>query len=194
MLPRTCISRLFHTDQRLQLTLAMIKPDASSSPYVVQRIRDIILRNNFYVVRTKQCKLTLDEAKEFYHSHSDKFFYNRLITFMSSGPIYAHLLAQNNAIDNWRKLMGPTKTYRAQHEDPESIRGQFGLTDTRNAVHGSDSLEAVIREAKFFFSEFDISQWDEEEEQFFRTSQIVLDKNLFEHRIVKTAINENLRI
>jgi nucleoside-diphosphate kinase len=62
-----------------------------------------------------------------------------LLTFMSSGQVSAHILARYDAIICWRKLMGPTKVLKTVHEEPESIRGTFGSTDTRNATHGSDS-------------------------------------------------------
>ncbi|GAB6032772.1 thioredoxin domain-containing protein 6 [Chamberlinius hualienensis] len=185
--------RFLHQDHRLELTLALIKPDATSSPHVIQRIRDRILNEGFYIIRTKKCQMTFTDAQAFYYSHRDKFFYNRLVTFMSSGPLYAHLLAQNDAITNWRKIMGPTKTYRAQYEAPESIRGQFGLTDTRNAVHGSDSSEAMREESKFFFPEFDHSNWEELEKQF-RTGNVVFDKDLFQHQLENSLKNKSLKI
>lgn len=193
MFSRVITRRFLHQDHRLELTLALIKPDATSSPHVVQSIRDIILNNGFYVIRSRHCKLTLAEAQAFYYAHRDRFFYNRLVTYMSSGPLYAHILAQNNAIANWRKLMGPTKTYIAQYEAPESIRGQFGLTDTRNAVHGSDSYESVVEESKFFFPEFDHSSWEEVEKQF-RNGNVVLDKELFEHRIENSLKTKQVNI
>ena len=77
------------------------------------------------------------EAEQFYSDHKEKFFYNRLLTFMSSGPSDVHILAEYNAIFKWRQLLGPTKVYQAQFTDPNSIRGMFGLSDTRNAAHGS---------------------------------------------------------
>ncbi|XP_042326793.1 nucleoside diphosphate kinase 6-like [Sceloporus undulatus] len=76
----------------------------------------------------------------------------------------AYILAHQEAISLWRSLMGPTKVFRAQHTDPESIRGAFGLTDTRNTVHGSDSTESASREIAFFFPEFSEEHWYRYEE------------------------------
>lgn len=103
----------------------------------MQKIRQLIIDNNLKVVRTKRKRISLEEAEFFYAEHKEKFFYHRLMTFMCSGPSDIHVLAGTNAIAKWRELMGPTKVYRAQISNPESIRGLFGLSDTRNATHGS---------------------------------------------------------
>lgn len=183
MLPKY-FRRGIHTSvgKALELTLAIIKPDACANPIAVQTIRDIISRE-FYVVQSKYTRLYPEQAAQFYDDHKDKFFFNRLVTFMASGPVYAHILAQEDAIAKWRRLMGPTKSYRAQYEAPESIRGRFGLTDTRNAVHGSDSKESAMKEIKFFFSHFDVEKWYEEEEKHFRLQNISFDDKKFAHCI-----------
>lgn len=77
----------------------------------------------------------------------------------SSGPIEVLVLAGDNAITKWRSLMGPTKVFKTIFSHPESIRGQFGLSDTRNACHGSDSTESAKREIEIFFPEFDANKW-----------------------------------
>lgn len=69
------------------------------------------------------------------------------------------VLAGDNAIAKWRSLMGPTKVFKTIFSHPESIRGQFGLSDTRNACHGSDSTESAKREIGIFFPEFDANKW-----------------------------------
>ncbi|XP_061493962.1 nucleoside diphosphate kinase 6 isoform X7 [Rhineura floridana] len=81
-----------------------------------------------------------------------------------SGPMRAYILAHEEAISLWRSLMGPTKVFHAQHTDPESIRGAFGLTDTRNTVHGSDSAASASREIAFFFPDFSEEDWYRNEE------------------------------
>ncbi|KAB7506682.1 Nucleoside diphosphate kinase 6 [Armadillidium nasatum] len=70
-------------------------------------------------------------------------------------------MAHENAILKWRQLMGPTKVFRAHIESPNSIRGNIGLTDTRNSTHGSDSVENATQEIKFFFPEFIMKEWEE---------------------------------
>ena len=91
------------------------------------------------------------EASEFYSEHKFKFFFGRLITYMTSGDIIAIELEGNNAIERWRYAMGPTKPPLAQVTRPDSIRALYGLTDTRNSVHGSDSIKNAKKEASFFF-------------------------------------------
>nr|CAH7761486.1 unnamed protein product [Callosobruchus chinensis] len=73
---------------------------------------------------------------------------------MTSGPCELMILTKENAIQEWRQLMGPTKVFKAQFDAPDSLRGQFGLSDTRNATHGSDSPESAMKEIEIFFPEF----------------------------------------
>lgn len=76
-----------------------------------------------------------------------------------SGPLEAVILShKDNAISRWRELMGPTKVFKAIYTHPDSIRGQFGLTDTRNACHGSDSPESVQREVNIIFPELNLTE------------------------------------
>ena len=105
-----------------------------------QKIRDLIIDNNLKIVRSHRTIITYKEAELFYEEHKEKFFYNRLLTFMCSGPSDIHILADHNAIAKWRQLMGPTKVYQAQYIAPDTIRGMYGLSDTRNATHGSGIL------------------------------------------------------
>lgn len=81
-----------------------------------------------------------------------------------SGPLEAFILSKTNAISCWRELMGPTKVFRAIYSHPDSLRGIFGLTDTRNACHGSDSPESVRREIGIIFPEFRLDEWLEREQ------------------------------
>ena len=112
-------------DMGFELTLAILKPDVSANPLAVRAIRKAILADGFGVVRTKQVKMTRSKAENFYSEHEGKFFYGRLINFMSSGNLHVHVLARENAIRRWRELLGPTKVYKTRFERPDSIRGQF---------------------------------------------------------------------
>lgn len=152
---------------RLQLTLAILKPDVVVQPHILKIIYNEIIAEDFLLVRNCRFRLTRKCAEEFYKEHEGRFFHNRLVTYMSSGPIQVHIMARHNAIEHWRKLMGPTKVYRTQFEDPTSIRGRFGLSDTRNCTHGSDSPESAAKEINFFFPDFDIRNWYEEKEPLF---------------------------
>lgn len=159
----------------LQLTLAILKPDVTAHPHVVHLIKEAILKQGFYIVKSKRLHLTKARACDFYKEHEGRFFHNRLVTFMSSGPISTHILAKENAIEDWRKLMGPTKVFKTIHEDPGSLRGQYGLTDTRNSTHGSDSDASARREMGFFFPEFDVDEWYKLYEESFRKGDVIFD-------------------
>jgi nucleoside-diphosphate kinase len=83
--------------------------------------------------------------------------------------------------------MGPTKVYRAQFTAADSIRGRFGLSDTRNAVHGSDSSESAVREIGIFFPDFSVARWFHEEEAYFKTGTVKLCAREFVHDIVSSS-------
>lgn len=138
----------------LQQTLVILKPHVTKNPLNYQKIMEIISSGNFKIVKAERKTISLRTAEKFYNEHKTKFFYHRLITFMTSGPSEILVLTKNNAITDWRQLMGPTKVFRAQYDAPESIRGQFGLSDTRNATHGSDSEDSAKREIELFFPDF----------------------------------------
>ncbi|KAM6915207.1 nucleoside diphosphate kinase 6 [Xenentodon cancila] len=159
----------------LQLTLAVIKPDAAAHPLIMEALHQRILDNNFIIVRCKDLVWRRQDSEMFYAEHSGRFFYQRLVEFMSSGPMRAYILAREDAIRHWRELMGPTKVFRARYTSPDSIRAQFGLTDTRNTTHGSDSPESAQREIRFFFSDFKAQEWMEKEEPLFRSGNARYD-------------------
>ncbi|KAM4528963.1 nucleoside diphosphate kinase 6 isoform 1-T2 [Fundulus diaphanus] len=159
----------------LQLTLAVIKPDAVAHPLISEALHQTILENNFVIVRRKDLVWRRQDSERFYAEHSERFFYQRLVEFMSSGPMRAYILAKEDAILQWRDLMGPTKVFRARYTSPACIRARFGLTDTRNTTHGSDSPESARREISFFFPDFSVEQWMEKEEPLFRSGQIRYD-------------------
>ncbi|XP_044252824.1 nucleoside diphosphate kinase 6-like [Tribolium madens] len=168
---------------RLELTFAILKPHVIKQPLAVEKIRNVILTSNFKVVKSKRHAIQLHEAEAFYHEHKTKFFYKRLVTFMTSGPSDFYILAREDAIRKWRQLMGPTKVFKTQFEAPDSIRGQFGLSDTRNATHGSDSPESVKKEIGLFFPQFNIEQWYQLDEPKFRLNQIEFIQENFVHII-----------
>uniref|UniRef100_A0A4W5QKR3 NME/NM23 nucleoside diphosphate kinase 6 n=1 Tax=Hucho hucho TaxID=62062 RepID=A0A4W5QKR3_9TELE len=89
-----------------------------------------------------------------------------------NGPMRAYVLAREDAITHWRELMGPTKVFRARYTSPLTIRAQYGLTDTRNTTHGSDSAESARREINFFFPDFSQETWMAREELGFRKGRM----------------------
>ncbi|XP_035276737.1 nucleoside diphosphate kinase 6 isoform X2 [Anguilla anguilla] len=128
----------------LQLTLAVIKPDAVAHPLVLEALHEKILENNFIIVKAKETVWRRKDSERFYAEHKGRFFYQRLVEFMSSGPMWAYILAREEAVSHWRAMMGPTKVFRARYDAPGSIRARFGLTDTRNTTHGSgESLSGL---------------------------------------------------
>ncbi|KAJ3607253.1 hypothetical protein NHX12_026765 [Muraenolepis orangiensis] len=130
----------------------------------------------FVIVRWKDLAWKKQDSERFYIEHAGRFFYQRLVEFMSSGPIRAYILAREDAVIHWRELMGPTKVFQARYTSPDSIRAQYGLTDTRNTTHGSDSIESARREIHFFFPEFSMEDWMEKEEPAFRDGRMEYDQ------------------
>lgn len=128
----------------------MIKPDAVAAG-VAQKIMDRIEVSGFKILRRRYYRLYPAQAEIFYGEHKGKSFFETLIRFMTSGPIWALELAGVDSIKAWRTLMGPTNTETAKMEAPDSLRAQFGTDGTRNATHGSDSIDSAAREIEFHF-------------------------------------------
>ncbi|KAG5684680.1 hypothetical protein PVAND_013897 [Polypedilum vanderplanki] len=137
------------------LTFAMIKPHVVKNPIALNKILQTIEDNSFKIVRKTRIKFNQHSAEKFYEEHKGKFYFNRLITFMMSGETEALILERNDAIKKWRELLGPTKVFKTIYSHPESIRGLYGITDTRNACHGSDSEQSVIEEIRKIFPDFE---------------------------------------
>jgi len=129
----------------------MIKPFAVEKGYI-GGILSMINKNGFRIKAMKFLKLSVDQAKAFYKVHEERPFYNSLVEFMSSGPIVAAILEKENAIDEYRKLIGATNPENAELN---TIRNLFGTSLEKNAVHGSDSDENAEIESDFFFSELE---------------------------------------
>lgn len=129
-------------------TLSLIKPDAVENNHigdVISRFEKAGLR----IAAAKMVKLNPNQAEQFYAVHKDRSFFSDLIKYISSGPIVALVLEGNNAVAKNRELMGATDPAKA---DAGSIRKDFAESMTRNAVHGSDSIENAKAEILFFFS------------------------------------------
>jgi len=135
------------------ITLTMIKPDAVEKGYTGAILAQII-DAGFKIAAMKQIKLSLEQVEQFYSIHKGKSFYLNLINFMSSGPIVAAILEKENAVDNFRELIGSTDSTQAEKG---TIRNLYGENMARNAIHGSDSDENAVIEADFFFSKIDRS-------------------------------------
>ncbi|MCZ2223124.1 MAG: nucleoside-diphosphate kinase [Chitinophagales bacterium] len=129
-------------------TFTMIKPDATSKGYT-GAILDMILKAGFTIKAMKWTKLTAEQAGEFYAVHKERPFYGELVNFMSSGPIVAAILEKENAVADFRTLIGATNPANA---DEGTIRKKYAASVGENAVHGSDSDENAAIEGNFFFS------------------------------------------
>lgn len=131
-----------------EVTLAIIKPDAVAANNS-DKIIDLIKQNGFKILGQEQINLSKERAQAFYAIHKDRPFYKDLVKFMSEGPVIVLALSKENAVADWRKLMGTTNPENAE---ANTIRKLFGTTVQRNATHGSDSVENGKKEVKFFFS------------------------------------------
>jgi nucleoside-diphosphate kinase len=129
------------------ITFTMIKPGAVNHEYIGP-ILTIINDAGFKVVAMKLTRLKVEEAEVFYSAHRSKPFFCDLVDFMTSGPIVAMILKKENAVEDYRKLMGHTDPHKAEEG---TIRRMFAEDIEHNAVHGSDSDENAIIESDFFF-------------------------------------------
>ncbi len=133
--------------QTTEYTFAMIKPDAVYAKNT-GKIIDVIEQNNFVIICMQKVRFTKKSAELFYGEHQGKSFFEKLINYITSGPIIIMVLAKKHAIKGWRMLMGPTDSTKAQEG---TIRYLFGTDITKNAVHGSDSPESAKREIGLLF-------------------------------------------
>ena len=130
------------------LTFTMIKPDAVRNNHI-GGILDQIVGAGFKIVAMKYTKLSSDKAGEFYAVHKERPFYGELVEFMSSGPIVAAVLEKDNAVEDFRKLIGATNPAEAAEG---TVRAKYATSIGENAVHGADSDENAWIEANFHFS------------------------------------------
>jgi nucleoside-diphosphate kinase len=139
--------------ERVNRTLAIIKPDAVERN-ITGKILEKIESAGFTIVGIKKIHLGKSGAEGFYHVHRERPFFNDLCTYMSRSPVVILVLEKQNAIPEWRKLMGSTNPEAA---DPGTIRKEFGLSLGENSVHGSDSTESAAYEIPYFFSQLELA-------------------------------------
>ncbi len=131
----------------MEKTLAIIKPDATKKK-LAGKIIDRIYEKGFNIAGLKMLHLKENQANEFYKVHAERPFYNDLVKYMTSGSVIVAVLEKENAIKDWRNLMGATNPAEATEG---TIRKDFGENIEANAVHGSDSPETASIEVPFFF-------------------------------------------
>ncbi len=129
-------------------TFTMIKPDAVKAGNI-GNILQMINAAGFRIVAMKYLKISKAQAEQFYEVHAARPFYGELTDFMSSGPIVAAILEKDNAVADFRKLIGATNPAQAEEG---TIRKKYAASVGENAVHGSDSDENAAIEGNFFFS------------------------------------------
>jgi len=129
----------------------MIKPDAVANGHIGAILNDIIA-GGFKIVAMKLIQLSQEDAGNFYAVHKARPFYGELVSFMTSGPIVAAILEKDNAVEDFRTLIGATNPAEAAEG---TIRNKYAKSIDANAVHGSDSDENAQIEGNFFFSQFE---------------------------------------
>ena len=138
-----------------KITFTIVKPSALSMNYLGPILTNIT-DNGFKVIAIKMLHLSKDQATAFYSVHQGKPFFNGLVEFMTSGPVVVATLIKNNAVEDYRKIIGATNPEKAE---AGTIRKLYGIDMERNAVHGSDSDENALIESHFFFSDIEIFQY-----------------------------------
>jgi len=138
----------------MQRTLAIIKPDAVHRRLIgkiISRFED----KGLEIVGLKMTVISEDLAKKNYSVHEGKDYFEKLVKFMTSGPVVILVLKGMNAIEVTRRLMGSTSGYEA---DPGTIRGDYAISGRFNLIHGSDSVESAEREISLFFDDTSIME------------------------------------
>lgn len=133
-------------------TFTMIKPDAVENGYI-GKILDMITEAGFEIKAMKYTRLSQKQAEDFYAVHAERPFYGELVSYMTSGPIVAAILEKDNAVADFRTLIGATDPAEAAEG---TVRKAYAESKGRNAVHGSDSDENADIEGKFHFTSEEI--------------------------------------
>ncbi|XP_026530661.1 thioredoxin domain-containing protein 3 [Notechis scutatus] len=134
-------------------TMALIKPSAfEDKDKIINKVKDA----GFLISELREAHISPETAAQFYQDHEDKPYYNQLVDFMSKGPSMVMVLTKENAVDEWRQLMGPTDPTKAKETHPNSIRAKFATDIMHNAVHGSSNEEHAKKSINFIFGDIDL--------------------------------------
>ena len=133
-------------------TLSIIKPDAVKRD-LIGAILARFEQNGFKIAAIKMVRLTREQAEGFYAEHQGKVFFEQLVDYMMSAPIVVSVLEKENAVQDYRALIGSTNPENAAEG---TIRKDFALNQRENSVHGSDSMESAAREIAYFFVDSEI--------------------------------------
>ncbi|MFC2435305.1 nucleoside-diphosphate kinase [uncultured Aggregatibacter sp.] len=132
----------------LQRTLSIIKPDAVKR-HLIGAILARFEQQGFNIAAAKMVQLSREQAEGFYAEHQGKPFFEPLVEYMTSAPVFVSVLEKENAVQDYRTLMGTTNPETAAEG---TIRRDFALNQRENSVHGSDSPESAAREIAYFFA------------------------------------------
>ncbi|WP_185853619.1 nucleoside-diphosphate kinase [Blattabacterium cuenoti] len=135
-----------------KITLSIIKPDAVKKGHSISILSKIV-HAGFHIVALKMTELSKKSAIKFYKEHKEKSFFESLVEFMSSGPIISIILEKENAVRDFRILIGNTNPIDAEKG---TIRNLYATSLEKNAIHGSDSNQNAFKECQFFFSSREI--------------------------------------
>ncbi|XP_030066694.1 thioredoxin domain-containing protein 6 [Microcaecilia unicolor] len=140
----------------VEYTLATIKPDALAEHQ--DEILEKIQSAGFTISKVKETCLNREMAEEFYKEHRGKPFFDQLINYMCQGPCYMMILSKENAVEEWRKLMGPADPAEAQKTMPDSLRSKFAKSILQNGLHGSSNKTHAMEKIHFIFGDIDLEQ------------------------------------
>jgi len=134
--------------RKAERTYAMLKPEVVEQ---MGRVLAFVEERGFRFNRLMLTHLSPESASHFYAEHAGRSFYERLVEYISSGPVLAMELRAPSAVAAWRQTLGPTDPEKARLESPDTLRARFGTDTTYNAAHGSDSVQAAVRELSLVF-------------------------------------------
>ncbi|HZR31848.1 MAG TPA: nucleoside-diphosphate kinase [Terriglobales bacterium] len=138
----------------IQRTLAIIKPDAVAKR-AIGDIVHLIESRGFRIIGLKMLQINKEQAEGFYAVHAGKPFFESLTTFMSEGPIVVMALEREDAVAEWREMMGATNPANAKEG---TVRKKWAASIERNAVHGSDAEETARFELSYFFAGYELAR------------------------------------
>ncbi|XP_078536640.1 thioredoxin domain-containing protein 6 [Lissotriton helveticus] len=142
----------------VEQTLATIKPDALEEHR--DEIMDEIKGAGFVISQIKETCLDREMAEEFYKEHKGKPFFEQLVDYMCQGPSLMMILSKENAVEEWRSLMGPTDPEEAQSTAPDSLRSKFAKSILQNGLHGASNKEHAVEKINFLFGDIDLERVD----------------------------------
>ncbi|KAA0162731.1 hypothetical protein FNF28_04612 [Cafeteria roenbergensis] len=186
------IDAVFEGPLPVEHTLAVIKP-GTADEHRADIMREI-RAHGFTIAAQRRARLSKEQVESFYEEHRGKFFFERLTSYIASGPVIAMVLAKPGAIKAWRALMGPTNTFKARTDAPSSLRARFGIDGTRNATHGSDAPGSAAREIRFYFPDFapHTLPSDDEAKAFVERRQVAMVYNPVENNSVPATLRSVL--